>query len=187
MKNNPPEYFKEGVHVLMLIDRGIQNSNKGSKRWINKIISTNPYEYDEASQKLIDLQNHLNNPDIRLYSSINSRKMKKAIHAFKHRQLDLIDDNEFSFYRRINDSFCSCLMSPDCRAESLFLLDCDSKDITEINSFLITNFGIKMNYQYPTPNGWHFIVEPFNPDMCKGMNTFEVKKDALMLLNWIES
>jgi hypothetical protein len=186
MRNSPPEQFTQGVRVLMLIDRGIQNSNKGSKRWINKIITTNTEEFYAASEKLIELQNHLANPDVRLYAAINQRKMKKAIQEFKHKQLDLNDDNEFTFYRRINDSFCSCLMQPECRDGSLFLLDCDSKDPTEVDSFLITNFGIKMHYQYPTPNGWHFIVEPFNPAMCEGMTTFEVKKDALMLLNWIE-
>src|SRR5690606_9078332 len=126
-----------------------------------------------------------NNPEIRLYSSINSRKMKSAIQVFKHKQLDLTDDNEPSFYKRINDSFCSCLMKPECRNGSLFLLDCDSKDTTEVNSFLIKNFGIKMHYQYQTPNGWHYITEPFNPVMCENMTTFEIKKDALMLINWI--
>ena len=34
--------------------------------------------------------------------------------------------------------------------------------------------------------GLHYIVDPFNPAMCEGLKTFEVKKDALMLLNWIE-
>ena len=185
MRNTPPEQFMQGNHVLMLINRGIQNSNKGSKRWINKIITTNLEEWIEAAECLIEMQHHLNNPEIRLYSSINPRKMDKAIQVFKHRQLDLNEDNETKFYRRINDSFCSCLMQPECRNGNLFLLDCDSKDLAEVNSFLVTNFGIKCHYQYPTPNGWHFIVEPFNPAMCEGMNTFEVKKDALMLLNWL--
>lgn len=135
MNHYPPEQFTQGVRVLMLIDRGVQNSNKGSKRWINKIISTNSEEFQSAYDKLIALQNHIGIPDIRLYCSINPRKMKSAIKIFKHKQLDLIEDNEVNFYRRINDSFCSCLMQPECR---------------------------------------------------EGMTTFEIKKDALMLLNWIE-
>lgn len=186
MRHFTPDEFTQGVNVLMLIDRGVQNSNKGSKRWINKIISTNQDEFHSAAEKLIELQSHIGNPDIRLYSSINPRKMQKAIKLFKHNQIDLNDDNETKFYRRINDSFCSCLMQPECRDRNLFLLDCDSKDTAEVNSFLVTNLGIRMHYQYQTPSGWHFIVEPFNPAICADMKTFEVKKDALMLLNWID-
>lgn len=182
-KNNPPEYFKEGIHVLMLINRGV---HKGSKRWVNKIITTNPLEYDNAVSALISMQNYLNNPDIRLYASINDRKFNSAIKLFKHQQLDLLPENEYKFYSKINDSFCSCLMQPECRNNNLFLLDVDSKDRKEVDGFLITNFGIKMHYMYPTINGWHYIVEPFNPKMCESMTTFEVKKDALMLINWID-
>lgn len=117
---------------------------------------------------------------------MNSRKIKSAIKIFKHKQLDLIDDNEINFYRKINDSFCSCLMQPECRNNSLFLLDCDTKNTKEINAFVIKNSGIKVHFQYPTPNGWHYITEPFNPSLCEDMKTFEIKKDALMLLNWID-
>lgn len=185
MKNMPPKIFTHGVNVLMLIDRSKKNSNKGSRRWVNKIITSGAEDFYEAAEKLIEQQVYLNNPSIRLYSSINSRNMAKAILAFKHKQLDLLEQNEAIFYQRINDSFCSCLMQPECRNENLFLLDCDSKDISEVTSFLAKHFGIQVHHQYQTPNGWHFIVDAFNPAMCEGMTTFEVKKDALMLLNWI--
>lgn len=186
MKNNPPEIFKSGIHVLMLIDRGVQNSNKGSKRWINKIISTNPAEWDDAASRLVELQWHLNEPDIRLYASINPRSSEKAIRHFKHRQLDLNSDDMVNFYRRINDSFCSSLMQPECRDGSLFLLDVDSKDLTEVNAFLVSNHELKVEYCYPTPNGWHYIMEPFNPKLAEGLTSFEIKKDTLMLINWID-
>lgn len=186
MKNNPPSEFKQGIHILLLINRGIHNSNKGSKRWVNKIIASNPDEWDNAADKLMELQNHINDPDIRLYSSINPRNMDKAIKAFQHKQLDLNKDNENIFYRRINDSFCSCLMQPDNRTSSLFLLDCDAEEATELNSFTINNREIKMHYMYKTPNGWHAIIDPFNPGLLEGLSTIELKKDALMLINWIE-
>ena len=185
MKNNPPDMFKEGINVLMLIDRGVQNSNKGSKRWINKIITEDTDTWVNAAEKLIELQNHIGNPDVRLYSSINPRSMKKAIKTFQHKQLDLIEDNEIIFYRRINDSFCSCLMQPENRARSLFLLDHDTREAIELNAFQVKNHGIKMHYMYPTPNGWHAIMEPFNPELMEGMTKTELKKDALMLINWL--
>jgi len=181
-----PKSFKHGVRVLMLIDRSKQNSNKGSKRWINKIITTNPDEFDIATDKLVALQNHLDNPDIRLYSTVNARNMQKSIVTFKHKQLDLTEDNECIFYKRINDSFCSCLMKPENKAERLFLIDVDTKDERVPLGWMTKNREINMFYTYPTPNGSHIITEPFNPSLCDGIPDFEVKKDALMLLNWIE-
>lgn len=185
MKNNPPLHLKEGIHVLMLIDMGVSSSNKGSKRWINKIITSNAQQWDKASEKLIQLQNHLNDPDVRLYASINSRNMQKAINTFQHKQLDVQEDNKVNFYRRINDSFCSCLLQPENRRTSLFLLDCYASTAAEINSFTIKNRDIPMSYMYHTPNGFHAIMHPFNPILLEGYNTIELKKDALMLINWI--
>jgi len=185
MKFNPPTDFKLGVHVLMLIDRGVQNSNKGSKRWINKIITTSEAEWDEAAAKLIELQNYLANPDIRLYASLNCRNMSKAIKHFQHKQLDLIDDNRDNFYRRINDSFCSSLMQPENRMVSFFLLDCDTTDPMGITGWMVKNRDLKVYFYYPTPNGWHYITEPFNPVRLDGIPDVEIKKDALMLINWI--
>lgn len=185
MKHNPPDMFKQGINVLMLIDRGVQNSNKGSKRWINKIITEDCESWNNAAQKLIELQIHIGDPDVRLYSSINPRSMKKAIKTFQHKQLDLNEDNEATFYRRINDSFCSCLMQPENRDRSLFLLDHDTKVATELNAFQVTNHDLKTHYLYPTPNGWHLILDPFNPELMQGMTQTELKKDALMLVNWL--
>lgn len=185
LKNNPPVSFKEGVRVLMLINRGVQSSNKGSRRWVNKIITTNPYEFDLAAHSLLEMQYYLDNPDIRLYCSVNPRKMDGAINSFMHAQLDVCPDNEYNFYRRINDSFCSCLMKPQNKAERNFLIDIDTKDIEQITAWTIKNNHIPVLLYYPTPNGWHFITKPFDPALLIEVNNSEVKKDALMLLHWM--
>jgi hypothetical protein len=184
MKNNPKDLFKDDIRVLMLIDRSIGNSNKGSKRWINKIITSNVKEFDEAASALMALQFCLNNPYIRLYSSINSRKIFSAIKLFKHRLID--EEYLASLYLKLNETFVSCLMKPECRESNYFLLDCDSHDRTDVQKFLIGNLQILVKAIYPTPHGWHYIVEPFNPALAEGCTTFEVKKDALMLLNWLD-
>lgn len=186
MKLDLAASFKEGVRVLMLINRAVQNSNKGSKRWINKIITTNAEEFDQAANALIQCQILENNPDLRLYTCVNPRKIDRAIIQFKHKQLDLITDNEMLFYKRINDSFCSCLMSPENRDGNIFLIDVDTKDLQMMNSWTITHRDIKFYMQYPTPNGWHYLMEPFNPALFDVPHA-EIKKDALILLNWIES
>lgn len=180
------EAFCDGIRVVMLIDRGVQNSNKGSRRWINKIITTNKQEWLNAVSKLLYMQEYLGNPDIRLYSCVNDRKIDKAITMFKHRQLDLLDDMKTGFYSRINDSFSSCLMKPENKNSKYFLLDVDSKEQQEVDDFIHNN-DIQVKLYYETKNGWHFIVEPFNVTLAEGAKTFIVNKDGLMLLHWMNN
>lgn len=187
MNNNPPINFKEGINVLMLIDRGVQNSNKGSKRWINKIITSNPLEWKNAYDTLLELQWHLNNPNIRLYQSMNDRKLDSAIKLFKHNIIDVFPENEINFYMKLNDRFCSCLMKPENKKSKWMLLDIDLKDTTEVDQFISDNCDqVEVFYKYETINGWHYIVHPFNVSIADGYTTFEVKKDGLMLLNVLE-
>jgi len=175
----------DGVRVVMLIDRGIMNSNKGSKRWINKIITSCKDEFIEATFSLMELQDHIGNPNIRLYSCLNDRKIDKAIALFKHKQIDLQDDMKLKFYCKINNSFASCLMQPENKSSKLFLLDADSKEDLEVERF-IESYSIVTRKSYPTKNGWHYIVEPFNVKLAENCKTFEVKKDGLILLRYLE-
>ena len=178
-------YFSHGVRVVMLIDRGVMNSNKGSKRWINKIITTNQAEWENAVQVLMEMQEHLNDPDIRLYSCVNDRKLDKSIDLFKHRQIDLDSTlNHEKFYKKINDSFCSCLMAPENRKSKYFLMDIDTKDLTATNYF-VENNSIKIIARYETKKGHHFIVEPFNVKLAEDSKDFTIKKDGLLLINWL--
>lgn len=183
--NEIPIQFKEGIRILMLIDRGVQNSNKGSKRWINKIITSDPIEWDDAFETLKELQDHLCNPSIRMYQSLNDRNYNQSIKDFQHSQLDVPNDNIIQFYRKLNNRFCSCLMKPKNKISKLMLLDIDTDDTLELFMFIQKHL-IQVNHHYKTPNGWHYIVEPFNIMMAKDCETFEVKKDALMLIRTIE-
>lgn len=180
--------FAYGVRIVMLIDRGVMNSNKGSRRWINKIITTNESEWSDAVTKLLELQYYLNNPDIRMYASLNDRKIDKAIQMFKHNQLDVTIDMKDRFYSKINDSFCSCLMKPENRSSKYFMLDIDSKQKSEVDDF-VEKENIEIIHTYPTKKGWHYIVEPFNVMLVDESihKTFTVKKDAMILLHYMES
>lgn len=177
--------FMDGVRVVMLIDRGVMNSNKGSKRWINKIITTNQNEWINAVNVLLGLQKHVGNPDIRLYSCLNDRKLDKSIAMFKHKQIDLLDDMKHRFYSKINDSFASCLMKPENKLSKYFMLDIDSKDTKEADKFISDNL-LQVVHTYPTKNGWHYILEPFNVMLAKGKKTFSVNKDAMLLIKFLE-
>lgn len=176
--------FIDGVRVVMLIDRGVMNSNKGSKRWINKIITTNEAEWINAVERLSALQDHLANPDVRMYSCVNSRKLDKGIKLFQHMQLDVQPDMINKFYSKINNTFCGALMKPENKLSKYFLLDIDSKTDNEIDEFML-KYDIQFKFNYPTPNGWHYIVEPFNAIWANGYKTFTLIKDGLLLIRTI--
>lgn len=178
--------YMSGVRVVMLIDRGVMNSNKGSKRWINKIITIDESSWIQAVNKLLEMQYYLNEPDIRLYSCLNNRKIDKAIQMFKHKQLDVTADMKERFYTRINDSFSSCLMKPENKNTKFFLLDIDSKCTKEVDKFISDNL-IKIIHTYPTKKGWHYVAEPFDARLANGHKTFILNKDGLLLIHYLEN
>lgn len=179
-----PIQFTEGVRVLMLIDRAIGNTNKGSKRWLNKLVSTNSQEFYQNLEKLKNQLVYLNEPSVRIYSSINPRNLDKAIRTFQHRQLDLHTSFEKnSFYHDIRASFVSCLMQPENREmldNKFYLVDIDSKEDSQkyLNELKEKDICI---YDYETPNGWHILCKPFDVRLCKEWPNTEVKTDALMI------
>ena len=176
--------FQDGIRVLMLINRDNSNKNKGSKRWLRKIITKNRDEWISAFKLLYAIQKQTGG-DIRIYSCVNDRKISKAISMFKHRQIDVMDGQEYTFYCDINGSFCSCLMKPENRLSRYFLLDVDTKDINEVEDF-ISDFVIEKIHVYETKKGFHYITAPFDTRLyVAGIHkTFEIKKDGLLLLSW---
>lgn len=181
--------FTDGIRVIMLIDRGVMNANKGSKRWINKIITHDTETWLRAVNKLLELQYHLNDPDIRLYACVNDRKLDKAIQHFQHLQLDVLPEQKLRFYTKINNTFCSALMKPEQKNSRYFLLDVDQDHkavapVEEITLFICKN-GIKTIANYPTKNGHHFIVEPFDIRLSASLQYVTVQKDGLLLLHWL--
>jgi hypothetical protein len=182
--------FTSGIRALMLIDRGESNTNKGSRRWINKLVSTNEIQFKSNLKKLLELQYYMNNPDVRLYSCVNPRKLDQSIKNFHHKLVDLYTvQDKISFICRVNDKFCSSLMQPENKDSNLFLLDFDTKDFND-NANLIARMAtlhINIIYSYPTPNGWHYVTDPFNPILLTGVDDLQIKKDALLLLNTIEN
>jgi hypothetical protein len=131
------------------------------------------------------MQYYLNEPDIRLYACLNDRKIDSAINLFKHKQIDLNADMKERFYAKINDSFASCLMKPENRSSKYFMLDIDTKDNFEVDDF-VAREKIQVLHTYPTKNGWHYIVSPFNVKLAEGYKTFTVNRDAMLLLHYME-
>ena len=180
--------FTCGVRVQMLINRSIGNSNKGSKRWVSKLISTSHKEFKQNIIKLLHQMHHLGNPGIRLYSCVNERSLEKGVKRFMTRQIEVMNRlEEWDFYKDIQNNMVSCLMKPESRqGRGMFLVDIDSKHpVTVFGVYrCLKENNIEVFHKYETPNGIHVITKPFNPRLLSHIKKVEVKKDGLLLLHY---
>ena len=176
---NHPEMFTDGVRVLMLINRAIGNTNKGSYRWVNKLVSTCTEEFRENLERLAIQQDKLNNSDLRIYGAINARKTDAAVREFQIRQLKIQTDEERRFfYKDLNNQYVSCLMKPENRATRYYLVDIDKSDA---DAMQLADMAPNRLHHYKTPKGWHVICKPFDVRIYAGIPHVEVKKDGLMI------
>lgn len=181
--------FTHGVRYLALLHRSKDGGhNKEYHRRGGFYVTHTREEYLEALVKLLTLQAVSSTP-YRLYASVNPRDLRKAEHKFKVDMLDAdyaSQENKDYFWQRLESRWAGALMSPGCKDGSLFIIDVDNQegiaDTTAETLMWLSKNGIEMVKQYQTPNGWHIIVPPFNPNDFKVENA-EIKKDALMLLH----
>lgn len=156
------DQFKEGYRILMLINRkkesGISTTDRKCIRCITKDINTFNITLEVLRQQKQKGQ--------RIYCSVNSRNIIKAIRLFKKRQLD--NDYEDlaekgNFYCDIYNRFLSCLQNPEARDSRNFLIDLDSQEMSPFLSVYDRLATVtKILLKKETPNGWHFITEPFD-------------------------
>ncbi len=179
--------FSYGIRILYLINREVGNTNKGSSRWVKKIITTTPAEYKAGILQLLEIRK----PHERIYASVEPRDFKKAIRIFKHKMLDndyQDDENKFNFYRNIYNNWISALSSPESRADKRFLLDCDIKSNLDIVLEILKDCGANVIFIYETSKGSHIITMPFSipREVITSLSKLnvEVKKNALLLLYW---
>jgi len=175
-----PDIFKEGVRILMLTLR----SKEGGKsnlpdRSAKKMVSRNPAEFDKCMKILLEKRRGME----RIYSTVDERDLDKAIRLFKERQLDndYSDENSrIGFYVDIWNRFISSLQSPKARKGCLFMVDVDDDKDEEVNIRKeIKEKRVDLVHEYPTKNGRHFILKPFNPNIV----SFDCLKNHMML--WV--
>jgi hypothetical protein len=176
--NSIPGMFKAGFRVVMLLHRNKEGEFGNAQRKAFKRITQNEKEWDAAVDELARLQWLY--PTHRLYASVNSRDINKAIHEFKLRQIECDYSNQydaFRFYTDVETRFVSCLMKVSNKIQSNFLIACDTNEqynavIEQIPEHLIL-------FQYATRSGRHIITKQFNTN---NYNNIEVLKDGLMLI-----
>lgn len=183
--------FTDGVRVLFLIHRSKEGSKSANNDKLKKVIVRNEKEFETELYNLL-VEKHGSELPLRIYSCVNPRNMASAIRKFKEDQLnaDYYDElNHHSFYLDIRNRFISALMKPSSSDRSYFIIDIDTKEDCPngLDSVLmaIANAGIdsKRITQYPTKNGWHIVMHPFNPKLL-GVHEEKIEKDALLLLSY---
>lgn len=178
--------FSSGYRVLFLLQRHKEGGETNNSK-LHKIVTRNPEEYFEAIKKLVGEKMNSELP-LRVYASVNERDFEKAIRQFKYEQLDadyydpVQRDN---FYLDIKNRFIGCLMQPPQRKTSYFLFDVDSVEGRDVYGELLHVVPDEMiTHRYKTKNGWHMITKPFNYTTLKLPEGVEMKKDALLLLDY---
>lgn len=177
MQNPHLNLFRDGVRVLLLIQRS-KEGETGNLRKQKKLVSRDAQEFMKCLAELRGMmgENH------RIYSTVNARDLGKAIYHFRKNQLDADYQQDQSFYCDIKNRWISCLMKNSSRAETHFLIDCDT--VEEYNTTcreLIEN-KIKRVCEYPTKNGWHIVTGPFNPNLLTHKD--KIAKDGLLLIDY---
>lgn len=178
--------FIDGTRYLSLLHRQKDGGSTDEyKRRSAYFVTHDRQEYYDALVRLLILQKVAEKP-YRLYASTNSRNIKKAEKAFKMDMLvcDFDDgENKAYFWKRLPSKWVSALMSPGARDSSNFLIDVDGEgDVSAPVLKWLGMHGIEVIKQYKTPNGYHIVTPPFNPNDFDVPNS-EIKKDALLLLS----
>jgi hypothetical protein len=176
--NMLPDSFKEGVRGILLLFRNKDGETGNAQRKCIKKISRNKEEWTKIVFEFNELQQN-SHQRYRIYSSVNARNLDKAVHEFKLRAIGVdygsVEERDW-FYVDIQNRFFSCLMNPNCRTESNFLIDCDTDEEYEKAIERIPNELVLCDYA--TRSGRHIITRPFNPNEIK----VEAKKDELILI-----
>lgn len=179
--------FIDGVRVMFLIHRAKEGSVSPNNDKVEKLISRNPEEFHRNLYILLCQKGESEDP-LRIYSSVNARDMKKAVRQFKQEQLDADyydRESHDSFYFDVRNRFIGSLMKPASAETSYFIIDIDSTEEYQTLIEVIANAGLseKKIQQYPTKNGWHIVMNSFNPALL-GVHASKIHKDALILLDY---
>ncbi len=122
-----------------------------------------------------------NEPGVwRMYRSVNRRDVQKALKAL---QVDLVLNGEV-FAHKVDSVWKSVLMKPENKAERLFLVDVDTKDLETLEAVKtkLHEAKVLLKEVVETPNGFHLVTTPFNKTMVTQFENVEVKTDALLFM-----
>lgn len=188
--HNYAHLFTDLFRVQMIIDRGVANSNKGSKRWVNKLVSYNHETFLENCEKLLHQMVYYGNPDWRLYSSVNPRNAEQATKLLiADLVMDIGDDANDRKYLNINSRYISALCVPESRdyvRNQYFLIDVDTHEV-DVAKTIMQSLEDDTSLIYNTPNGFHILTQKFDTRIIQNIEHVSFKRDGLILLAWNEN
>ena len=165
-----------------VVFREVIKSEKDIERRYNQIIATAKNYISPEGNKY----------NYYIYLTANPRNSLKAMFALQnkmnHWTYEALHGTDISKrLKKLGGYWISELMKPENKSgRGLFLLDVDTKDELALNSILEYLSQINCNYQYfETRNGYHILTDPFNPVEFKS-DDVELKKDALLFIEFIE-
>lgn len=179
--------FIDGTRVLLLLERQKEGGhNHEYQRRALRFVTHTPESLRKCLFQMLILQ-HTINTTYRIYMTVNPRNLEKAPYLFKQTMLDMDyedDENRRFFWERLEDRWISALMrTKPPKGKTLFVIDVDTQD-TSPTLKKIAELELPVLKQYPTKNGWHFIVPAFNSDLWSVADT-EIQKEGLLLLSYL--
>lgn len=181
------------VKVLLLLPRKKENEDIATERMqhrkcFRKVWST-PEEREVRIKELRAIAGMYPEYKWRIYETVNWRDLRKAYFSFQNRVIEWQRNDtkgEMAWLQYYNSEWVSNLMRPEsCAKDRLFLIDKDDKDNDKLSRHLI-ELGVIGVDVYATPNGWHYIVKPFDIRKLNGEKwNCEVHKDGQRLVEVI--
>lgn len=171
------------MYVYEAIKRTKENSNIEGPRIIREVL----YAHQTEEQVITKLKKAITEfPGVwRIYRTVNKRNYDKARLELAHTLFDQLINPEGTSNKNPESLWKDILLQPRNKSERLFLLDIDTKDNSVLLK-LLTNPQLIVRYKVETPNGYHLICEPFNPELIQNIEQVEVKKDALVYIETVE-
>lgn len=117
----------------------------------------------------------------RIYRSVNRRDERKSKIELAKTLIDQLANPNGATDKSPESLWKTILMQPSNKAERLFLIDIDTNEQSYYNS-ICGLVQAELVESCQTPNGFHIVCRPFNPEVLKGLVNVEIKKDALLFI-----
>ena len=131
-----------------------RTSKQGNKNCIRTVIKD-----EELDLKMLEAKLKVFGGEWRIHKTVNARDVKKArIWLIKH----LLDYPENASF--VDSAWRTALLQPQCRVDNKFMLDIDTKDFLKLADIdlIIKKSNGEILTRYETPNGYHYITNPFD-------------------------
>lgn len=170
MSNQEWRNYEENVHLYLGFLRKKLNGDI-KPRCIRRIIKSSD-DFEILKRELETIGGHW-----RIHRTVNKRSTKKAFKKLQHYMIDNPDCHAY-----LDSVWKTLLLQPECRSEKLFLLDIDFDGENDLEN-LELKIKTKIHIHRKTPNGWHWIVDPFDRRIVENIPNLTVLTDGYVFVD----